>query len=206
MEMPNLPMETFQTPEMISDYHSLHTIQVCELYDAHFFDNDDGSWDWPLYTEEQDTRLRRLILDEYFYREISMTPPGVWKRKFVNYMKQIMPGYIMMYKILDEVGNDPLVAAGVAREVSNTDNAYKGRSIYSDFPETMLSENSDYASNGTDTEDERVISRDISKTLKEDYARRLEELESGIANIDMRIIRKIEPYFSCLLTSYVNGF
>ena len=205
MEIPNLRMDEFEEPELYHDWHSLVGIQVCELYDAGFFDNNDGSWDWPIYTEEQDKRLREKIWDYYFYREISITPPGLWKRKFVTHMRIRMPSYLMMYKIVDDAQDELLQDKGGTHETGKVDNTYKGRSIYSDFPETLLSANSDYASNGTDSEDERVIDRDITKAKQEAYTKRLEQLDTGIANVDELIIKNIEPYFSCLFTTKVNG-
>ena len=205
---PNLPMNQYEPPTNWNDYHSLYTIQVCELYDNGFFDGfveHSDDWDFPIYTEEQDKRLRQLILDYFFYREIGIIPPGIWKRKFLSRMRSLSPTYLMMYKIVDDAQEDLLQAAGTIHEVAKTDNSYKGRSIFSEFPETMLSANSDYASNGSDTEDERIIDKDIVRTLREDYMKRLQQLEEEHANVDKFILNKLESLFSSLLTSNVNG-
>ena len=59
MELPQ-KIDNYIMPDMFNDYHSIETIQVCELYDGGFFDNTDKSWDWEKYSDEQDTRLRKI--------------------------------------------------------------------------------------------------------------------------------------------------
>ena len=87
---------------MDSDFHSVFSIQLCELMDAGFCDSEFTGWEWPCYSEEQDRRLRKKISDHYFFREISLVPPGIWKHEFIRKMNEIMPKYIPLYRLMDE--------------------------------------------------------------------------------------------------------
>lgn len=169
------------------DWHSVTTIQLCELIEAGFCDESFTGWDWPKYSDEQDSRLRSKIYDHYYYREIALTPPGIWKHEFIRKMREIMPKYIYLYKLLDE--NPELFGAD--------SEWYKGRNIYSDFPQTQLSgDNGDYASAGNDREYQRIRQADFLDT-----AERLRDYE----DIDLRIVEDMGELFSCLFTVNVNA-
>ena len=172
------------------DYHAVVTIQLCELIDAGFFDLSRKDWDFnPKYSAEQHRELCRKITDHYYWREIALVPPGIWKREFLRKMNEIMPKYIPLYKLRDE-----------GYDLGNDSEYYKSRNIFSDFPQTKLAgSNQDYASTGNDTEYERIKQMspiELFKKIK-DY-----EYE----DIDLMIIEEIEPLFSCLLTVNVNGY
>lgn len=182
---PLIPLE-FDAECDRPDYHAVVTIQLCELIDAGFFDLTRADWDFgPKYSAEQHTQLCRKITDHYYYREIALTPPGIWKREFLRKMNEIMPKYIPWYKLLDDeqmrVGhsydiingnsdtNDTTVQTDTnnrtEHETRNNDEYYKSRNIFSDFPQTALAgNNSDYASTGNDTEYERIIEDEKNST------------------------------------------
>ena len=194
-DYPEYP-DDFKKPEDITDWHATQSIQLCELYNGGFFDNTDHSWDWEKYDDEQDARLRNKIKATYWYREIAITPPGIWKNKFIANMNLWMPTYIPLYAAYDNAKST--IEKGYTEYVDNT---YKGRVISSEFPQTMLSGNSDYASAGNDTESENINDRQRIKELLEN----IKELEDGIFNIDEMIVKKCEVMFSCVMTPYVNG-
>lgn len=170
------------------DYHAVVSIQLCELADGGFFDLTRDDWDFgPKYSQEQHAQLCKKITDHFWFREISLIPPGIWKHEFLRKLNEIMPKYMSMYKTLDDG-----VLLGTESEY------YKSRNIYSDFPQTSLrGETSDYASTGNDVEYERI--------------KQLDPLELGerlqrYADVDLAIINELEPLFSCLLTVNVNGY
>ena len=170
------------------DYHAVVSIQLCELADGGFFDLSRADWDFgPKFSEEQHERLCKKITEHYWYREIALIPPGIWKREFLRKMNEIMPKYIAWYKTLADN-----VQLGTEGEY------YKSRNVYSDFPQTSLQGNSqDYASTGNDVEYERI--------------KQMDPLELGdrirtYNDVDLAIINEIESLFSCLFTVNINGF
>lgn len=171
------------------DYHSVNTIQLCELINGDFFDLTREDWDFnPKYSEAQHKQLCEKITEHYYYREIALTPPGIWKREFLRTMNEIMPKYMPFYKMLDEMP-----------DLFNADSEYyKSRNIYSDFPQTQLNgTNGDYASTGNDMEFERIKQGSIIDLM--------EKLRL-YKDVDLMIIDEIEPLFSCLFTINVNAF
>lgn len=170
------------------DYHAVSTIALCELVNDGFCDKKFTGWEWPKYNDEQDERLRTKLCAHYWFREISLVPPGIWKQEFQRKMTEIMPKYIPLYKLLNE---SPELFGG-------TSEWYKGRDIYSDFPQTQLNgDNGDYASTGNDREFQRIKQDDIL-----DIAERLKEYD----DIDLMIVKDMGVLFSPLLTVNVNAY
>ena len=127
-------------------------------------------------------------MDHYWFREISLVPPGVWMHEFVRRMREIMPKYIPMYKLMAE---SPELYGGSSEW-------YKGRDVFSDFPQTQLSgENQDYASSGNDREFQRIRQGDVIDTAK-----RLTDYN----DVDLMIVDDMSPLFSCLFTVNTNSF
>lgn len=173
-----------------SDFHAVNTIQLCELAEIGFFDLTREDWDFgPKFSAEQHARLCRKITQHYWFREIAIIPPGIWKTEFLRFMNEIMPKYMPWYEMLNNpefevgvvseftVGNEHETGSGTrdeneqqtgtsngtssgssnVTETGNNDEYFKGRNIFSDFPQTQLQgSNQDYASTGTDNEYERI--------------------------------------------------
>lgn len=170
------------------DWFSITSITLGELYEDGWLVWDDGTWDFPKYNDEQDARLKSKILEHYYMRDISLVPPGLWKREFLRTMNEIMPKYILLYKLVTE---EPSLMFASSEY-------YKSRNIYSDFPQTQLAgKTSDYASAGNDMEFERIRQDSIL-----DIAKRLEDF----SDVDTMIVNELEPLFSFLLTMNVNAF
>ena len=171
-------------------FHSVNTITLGELIENGVF-----KWEtiWtPIhaYSPEQYTRICAAFETRFYYREISITPYKQWaKRLSYELVYNLMPKYIPMYKQLDE-GYDPLQTGGEYR---------KERKIESDFPETLLSANQDYASRGYDFESESVG----RGNLTDDYMNYAENFMA----IDAMIMDELESkMFSMLFTTNVNGW
>lgn len=118
------------------------TITLGEWYEMGFYDPNDDSWKFDAYDDVQYERLCEKFLDRYYYREVSTPLPAQWKRAYLRKLNEIMPKYKLLYERVER-GVNPLQ--------ESRDRA-KSRDIFSDFPETMLSGNSDYASTGNDRE------------------------------------------------------
>ena len=170
------------------DYHAIVTIRLCELINDGWFDLTRSDWDFgPKFSTEQHASLCAKITNHYYYREIALVPPGLWKREFLRKMNEIMPKYMPLYK-----------AASAGMELGSESEYYKSRNIFSDFPQTALAgRNQDYASTGNDIEYERVKYLDPIE---------LEERIRDYTDVDLAIINEIEPLFSCLLALNVNGY
>lgn len=123
------------------------TITLGEWYELGFYNPlEDTSWRFDAYSDEQYERLCNKFLDRYYYREVSIPLPAQWKRAYLRKLNEIMPKYKLLYARVEQ-GVNPLQ--------DGRDRA-KSRDIFSDFPETMLSGNSDYASTGTDRESDSL--------------------------------------------------
>lgn len=181
-------IDTIEPYEPEPDYHAVVTIQLCELVEDGFCDRQLTGWEWPSYSVEQDTRLREKLVAHYWFREISLVPPGVWMHEFIRRMREIMPKYIPLYKLMAE---SPELYGGSSEW-------YKGRDIYSDFPQTQLSgDNGDYASSGNDREFQRIRQGDVIDTAK-----RLTDYN----DVDLMIVDDMSSLFSCLFTVNTNSF
>jgi len=172
--------------ESLHEYHDASSVQLGELVEVGWFNIEDKEvWHWPQFDEEQDSRLRTKIVNRFWNRSLGILPPGLWKRQFIELMNEIMPKYILMYGAVSEDGNLP----------GHEGEWYKSRNIFSDFPQTQLGGNSDYASTGNDTEYERIRRADILETIE-----RLKDYR----DVDTLVLDNIEQMFSCLVSVSVN--
>ena len=130
-----------------SRWNAVYTVQLGELIEKGVFDWSLPVLDWSkaAYSTEQYGRVCDYFIERFRFREISIEPFYEWAtmlhRKLVY---ELMPKYKNLYANLDD-DFDP---------AQISDRYHKGRSIGSDYPETMLSGNSDYASDGRDEESE----------------------------------------------------
>lgn len=219
------------------DYHAVVSIQLCELANAGFFDLSRPDWDFgPKFSQAQHAQLCKKITDHYWYREISLTPPGIWKREFLRFMNEIMPKYMPWYSMLNNEdfqtgvvmeymwGTEHAAGSedGTESDKRDNDEYYKSRNLFSDFPQTFLAgRNQDYASNGNDLEYERIIDETINKLKNKKHLNDVDknvrkmlrkdpleilELLKKWDDVDATIIREVESMFSCLFTVNVNGY
>lgn len=145
----------FEFPQVpVNDRWDAMTVTLGEWYEMGFYQPlTDDSWRFDAYSELQYTQLCRKIIDRFYYREVSIPTPARWKTAYLRKLNEIMPKYKLLYERVEQ-GVNPFQAG--------RDRA-KSRDIFSDFPETMLSGNSDYASSGTDRESDTVREGDITE-------------------------------------------
>lgn len=171
------------------DFHSVVSISLGELFENGLFDwEHDESLRWDSYSPEQYARVCSKILDRYYFRDIGIIPYGKWRKAYTRVMNEIMPKYKYLYKALEDGANI----------LAERDVFHKGRDIFSDFPATMLGDNQDYASTGTDRESEEISIGDFieqAKRVRNDYQ-----------DVDVLILDELEKLFSPLLTVSINGF
>lgn len=169
------------------EWHSVINFSLGELYADGWFDLANESWDFPKYTDEQHKRLCDKILNHYYSRDIGILPLAAWKREFLRKMNEVMPKYIILYKKIDEQNGN----------YNATDEYYKSRNVVSDFPQTQLSGNEDYASTGVDHQYERIHEGTVL-----DLAEKLKTYE----DVDLQIVNELDSLFSCLFTVNMNAW
>lgn len=186
--LPSLNLPEFTVPDACTadEFHSAVTISLGELYEDGWFDPSDASWKWDYYTEEQYERVCGKIINRYYYREIGILPPLAWKTAYLRVMNEIMPKYKRLYTLLD---TEPDI-------MQSSDEYEKSRDIFSDFPATQLSGNSDYTSTGTDRERERVVQGDFSEKYRA-YA-------DTFRDVDVLILDDLDFLFTSLITVNTN--
>lgn len=178
-----------------SDFHAVFTIQMGELIHDGLINFNDGTWDTQLngqpidwYNEEQKKRLYAKMEQYYYYREIGELPYLRWKGDLLAKIALLMPKYKLLYSILDK-GIDPM---------QEYDDYGKSRNIYSDFPQTMLSGNEDYASTGNDNQYERI--------RQGSFIEKMLALAHDYDDVDYLLLKELDTHWYCLLTSNINGF
>lgn len=183
-------------PDELLDYtgrnqwNAVYTIQLGELVESGVFDwsMDELDWSNAAYDDEQYSRVCDYFIQRFMYREISIEPFLEWavmlKRKLVY---ELMPKYRDLYKRVNE-GVNPL---------SGENEYYKNRTIDSAYPETLLSQNADYITEGKDEEYQRI------KEL--DYVEQMEKYAQRFKSVDERLLDELETMFVCMYTTNVNA-
>lgn len=172
------------------EWHAVYTIQLGELIQSGAFDWSRSELDWKdaAYTEEQYNRFCSYFVERFRFREISIIPALEWfyaLRRMLVF--ELMPKYRPLYKAIDD-GINPL---------ATEDEYYKNRHITSNYPETLLSGNSDYITTGDDEEYERMKYNTVADGL-ENYVSKFMSTDKAMAD-------ELEVLFVSMYTSYVNG-
>lgn len=178
----------------LDDFHAVNTIMLGELIHDGLVNFKDGTWnetesgvaiDW--FDDEQRDRFWGKFQQHYFYREIGEIPYKRWKDNLLAKIAFLMPKYKLLYEVLKK-GVDPMQVY---------DDYGKSRNIYSDFPQTMLSGNEDYASTGNDNQYERI--------RQGDFVEKMNAVMYGYKDPDQMLVEELDSHFFCLLTSNLNG-
>ena len=188
-DFPVLDVEEFTNATGTPEFHSVQTIELGELIIDGVFTWDKVDWKDSAYSEEQYKRVCKAFEQRFWLREISITPVGAWLARLeYKFNYEICPKYNPLYAQLEKY--NPLQKGGAYK---------KERKIESEFPETLLSENQDYASRGYDYEMEEVRMDDSLTNLAVEYALQFK-------SIDAMILDELEKFmFSNLYTTNVNG-
>lgn len=171
-------------------WNAVYTITLGELIDKGVFDWSLDVLDWSsaAYSTEQYSRVCAYFIERFRFREISLEPFYEWAtmlhRKLVY---ELMPKYKNLYRYLDEEFDPAQIS----------DKYHKRRAIGSDYPETLLSGNSDYVSNGQDEESEDIERGDLMEAY-ETYVTRYQA-------IDQCLLDELESMFIGLYTASIDG-
>lgn len=179
---------------IFDDYHATFTITLGELIHDGLINFTDGTWykqpngmkiDW--YNIKQRNRFWKKFEQYYYYREIGEIPYKRWKDNLLSKIALLAPKFNLMYGILDQ-DIDPM---------QDWNEYGKSRNIYSDFPQTMLSGNEDYASTGNDNQYEKIKNGS--------FLEKMNGLYDSYDDVDMLFIRALDTHFYSLLSSNMNG-
>ena len=146
----------------------------------------DSSWDFDCYDESQRNRFYKKAVARWKYRDIGIIPYKRWKHEFLRKLNEIMPKYKPLYKALED---------GMSFFQIQSDYT-KGRDIRSDFPQTALGGNYDYASNGLDSERETIV--------EGNYLDVADKVYKTYNDVDLMVLHEMDSMFSCILTPSIN--
>lgn len=174
----------------VDEWNAIYTVQIGELIAAGVFDWKNPLLDWSsaALDESQYERICSYFVERFYYREISLEPFEEWARNFHRKMVfEVMPKYTPLYARIAE-GVNPL---------AGENEYYKNRTIESAYPETLLSENADYITDGRDEEYQRIKEKDfVEQNAK------FAELYKGV---DEMVLDEFEVLFISLYTMNVNA-
>lgn len=172
------------------EWNAIYTVQLGELVEKGVFDWSDDLLDWVgvAYDAEQYERVCTYFIERFYYREISIEPFEEWARTLHRKMVfEIMPKYKPLYERTAE-GINPL---------SSENEYYKNRTIESAYPETLLSANADYITDGRDEEFQRIKEGDFTDQMAK-YADRFKP-------VDEMVLDELESMFISLYTMNINA-
>ena len=174
----------------VDEWNAVYTVQLGELLAKGVFkwSNPLLNWSIAAYDEAQYIRVCEYFCERFYYREISLEPFEEWARTFHRKMVfEIMPKYTPIYTRVAE-GVNPL---------SGENEYYKNRTINSAYPETQLSGNSDYITDGKDEEHQRI------KELG--YVDSMMRYADEFKVVDEMVLDELESMFICMYTANVNA-
>ena len=178
-----LPFE----PCEMDEYHAPYSIQLCELLNSGGCGFDLTVDEWDYYNEEQRIRLWKKFKRRFYYRELGIFPASRWRWELLRKLDEIMPKYKQLYKMLEN-GQNILQHYGEYG---------KSRNVFSDFPQTLLGGNQDYASNANDRENEEIYLGD--------WMEQMEKIKT-YDDIDVMILKELETMFSQMYTVTIAGY
>lgn len=170
-------------------WNAIYTVQLGELIENGVFDWSSTLLDWSAaqFDDDQYKRVCEYFTQRFYFREISIEPYYEWaQRLHYKLVFELMPKYKPLYQAVAD-GIDPLQVG---------EDYEKRRTIGSEYPETLLSGNSDYISTGTDLEYDHVQDGDPLE--------RLTEWAEKYRSIDQMLLDELEVFFVGLYTVSAN--
>lgn len=171
-------------------WNAIYTVTLGELIGRGVFDWDSTELSWAdaAYDAEQYKRVCEYFIERFRFREISIEPYLEWAYMLRRRLRfELMPKYKALYK---------LAAEGIDL-AQDSDSYHKERVIGSDYPETLLSGNSDYITTGQDREFEDVKRGNIVDA----YSKYLE----AFTPVDEALLDELEGMFIGLYSVTIGG-
>lgn len=186
----NIDIDKFNSYTGCNEWNAIYTVQLGELIAKGVFSWEYDSLNWSnyAYDDEQYQRVCDYFIERFYYREISIEPFEEWARILKRKLAfELMPKYKPLYNRFNE-GINPL---------AGENEYYKNRTIDSAYPETLLSENADYITEGKDEEYQRIKETDLTDQLTKfaEYYKSVDEL----------LLDELESMFISLYTMNINA-
>lgn len=206
-------LKDLETETGTPEWHALYTVRLGALIEDGVFNWSRKELDWSsaAYDTEQYERVCAYFIERYRYDEISILPIKEWmlslKRRLVY---ELMPKYRIYYAEAAEKYDLGFGGDESGTDKAKSDDYFKERVVRSDYPETLLSGNADYISDGNDAENERLRENESEYAKKRqtgiiDRMKALELYSNAIGTIDRRLLDELEIMFIQLYTANVNG-
>lgn len=167
-------MSVYEDGECGFAYHkgAIFTVELGSLVENGF---DLGLDKYPIFDESYREPLNAKIIEHFFFREIGLETPGLFKRFLNRRMNEVMPYYNQLYmsalREFDPFQNYDMTTEGsstgtsdqtrdysrteststVAKSDTSSDTESDARTLVSNTPQMQLSGREDYASNITDS-------------------------------------------------------
>lgn len=173
-----------------NEWHAVYTVYLGELMQSGVFDWSRPELDWSeaAIDEQQYKRVCDYFNLRFKWREISMLPVLKWFDYLRNKLVyELMPKYKPLYE---------RVADGVNPLSSETE-YYKNRTVESAYPETLLSENADYITDGKDEEFQRIKEHGTADAIV--------NFADVYKGVDQLLLDELEVMFVSLYTTNING-
>ena len=170
------------------EWHAIYTIQLGQLIESGVFKWSEIDWSDSAYNNAQYERICAYFEKRFYYREISIIPIKEWFN-FLSYKinYEIMPKLKPLYERAEQ-GINPF---------QNEDVYHKSRDIFSEYPQTLLSENADYITDGRDFEEETLREGNLTESLNNYML-----LYKGV---DELMLDMLESMFISLYSVNING-
>lgn len=170
------------------EWHAIYTIQLGQLIESGVFKWSEIDWQDSAYNAAQYERICTYFEKRFYYREISIIPIKEWFN-FVSYKinYEIMPKLKPLYERAEQ-GINPF---------QNEDTYHKSRDIFSEYPQTLLSENADYITDGRDFEEETLKEGNLTESLNNYML-----LYKGV---DELMLDMLDSMFISLYSVNING-
>ena len=160
-------------------------------------------WDFDydgFYTGEEKKAFEKKVIDHFWFRQIGAETTGRFLHYFRTIVREIMPYYKQLYqtvKIMDELPS-PFDNVDVTETTEQTTTT-KGMSKFSDTPQGRIENLDDgYISNASQADGETTVKNTYRKVGNQGvntYAHDMLEYRETLLNIDMMVIKDLEPAF-----------
>ena len=186
----SIDVDEFDNYTGTDEWFAVYTVQLGELVENGVFDWNSPELNWSIaaYDAEQYARVCGYFIERFRYREISIEPYLEWARMLKRKLTfELMPKYKPLYERVSE-GINPL---------SGENEYYKNRTIESAYPETLLSENADYITDGKDEEFQRI--------KETNFIDGMENFAIKYKAVDEMMLDELESMFICMYTTNINA-
>lgn len=192
-----------------------------------------GLDEYPIFDEAYRAPLNAMIIEHFFFREIGLETPELFKRFLNRKMNEIMPAYNQLL-LSTRLQFDPLINSKITTD-ANTDATQNsngtttgtshdtgtGRVLASTTPQMQLAGNEDYATGLTDSnsvgDNTSEGTQENATTALTNYLQTvtgltgmtasaaLLEYRQTIINVNLMIIDELEPLFMGIWSNTFGG-